>query len=115
MCSNISTDTTRSKRCSVLKSFMSAVTTSTLVRPAPSARARMDSRCGAELETAVMRLLGYASAIHRVSEPQPQPSSSTRWPSRRSARAQVSARAASSAASRPAVPGRHRQPLYLRR
>ena len=36
-----------------------------------------------------MRLCGKRSAIHSVSEPQPQPSSSTRWPSASPARSQV--------------------------
>jgi hypothetical protein len=40
MCSNISTETTRSKRWLVSKSFMSAVTTVRLSRPRASARAR---------------------------------------------------------------------------
>ncbi len=41
----------------------------------------MYSRCECEFETAVNLLFGYLSAIHKVSEPQPQPNSSTRWPS----------------------------------
>jgi hypothetical protein len=58
MCSNISTDTTRSKRSSVVKSFMSAVTTRTLPSCRRSALASMNRRCECEFETAVMRLFG---------------------------------------------------------
>ena len=38
------------------------------------------------LETAVMRASGKRCTIHKVSEPQPQPSSRMRWPSASSAR-----------------------------
>jgi len=114
MCSNISTDTTRSKRDALAKRFMSAVTTSTWVRPRAAAASRMNRPWGAELDTAVMRLCGYRAAIQRVSDPQPQPSSRTRWPSASSARRPQRSSMASSAASRPSAPAGHQHPLYLR-
>jgi len=58
MCSNISTETMRSNRSSVSKTFMSRVSTVTLVRPRSRARASMYWRWGTELETAVMRAFG---------------------------------------------------------
>jgi hypothetical protein len=51
----------------------------------------MNRRCGAELETAVMRAFGNCCAIHNVSDPQPQPSSRMSWPSARPARSPYSA------------------------
>jgi len=70
---------------------------------------------GFELETASTRQRGYRSATHSDSEPQPQPRSRTRIPSVTSARSQVRASMASSAASRSRMPSDHRPQLYLRR
>jgi hypothetical protein len=58
MCSNISTDTTRSKRSAVEKTFMSAVTTFTFASPLRAASASMNAFWLEEFETAVMRLAG---------------------------------------------------------
>ncbi len=41
----------------------------------------MEAFAGAEFDTAVMRAFGNCSAIHKDSEPQPQPSSRIDWPS----------------------------------
>ena len=79
-----------------------------------TASAWMKLRCACEFDTLVMRLRGKRSAIHRLSEPQPQPSSSTCWPSASSARSQVACNAAASAASRSVTPPGHQQLLYLR-
>ena len=68
MCSNISIETTRSKRRSSTSSLTSAVTTSTLA----GARASIHSRCKREFETAVMRASG-TSAAKSANDPQPQP------------------------------------------
>ena len=54
MCSNISTDTTRSKRWSMSKTFMSAVTIETFDRPRSRAAASMNARWLAEFETATI-------------------------------------------------------------
>ncbi len=93
---------------------MSAVTMRTFPRPRSSARARMHRACGAELETAVILEAGYRSAIHRVREPHPQPSSRMSWPSARSARFAVISSASASASSRVTVSGDQWQQLYLR-
>ena len=56
MCSNISTDTMRSKAAGeAWKSFMSAVMTVRLVKPRAAAWDWMYSRCPLEFDTAVMR------------------------------------------------------------
>ena len=105
MCSNISTDTTRSKReASAAKTFMSQVTMRTFWKPRLAHSPSMWARCEAELETPVMRAFGYFSAIQRVSEPQPQPSSRISRPSLSSARAQVRASMVSSASPRVSPP-----------
>ena len=115
MCSSISTETTRSNRRRISKAAMSAVTTSTLPRPRRAASARMKSRWLEEFDTAVMRLRGKRSAAQRVSDPQPQPSSSTRWPSARPARSPVRRSIASSASSRFVAPSGQSAQEYLRR
>ncbi len=58
MCSNISTETTRSNLPAGAKRFMSAVITVTLERPRLSARSSMNAFWLAELETAVTWLSG---------------------------------------------------------
>jgi hypothetical protein len=59
MCSNISTDTQRSKLDAGNSSrFTSQVMTRTLAKPRSRHCASMKARCGAELETAVMRAFG---------------------------------------------------------
>ena len=69
------------------------------------ARASMNCFCVREFDTAtIARAAGSAAAIHRLSEPQPQPSSRIASPSARRARWQVSASMRSSASSR-ARPG----------
>eukprot|EP00882_Tetradesmus_deserticola_P032633 GHRQ01037142.1.p2 GENE.GHRQ01037142.1~~GHRQ01037142.1.p2 ORF type:complete len:100 (+),score=15.65 GHRQ01037142.1:236-535(+) len=73
------------------KSTMSAVMTVRFVTSRSLARRCMNSRCVALLLTAVMLLLGKACAMNRLRLPQPQPSSSTDWPSTSLARAQYSA------------------------
>jgi hypothetical protein len=78
----------------------SQVTISRFFRPRSAARASMNCFWVREFETPVMRALGYFSAIHSDSEPQPQPSSRMRSPSARRARWQVSASMRASAASR---------------
>ena len=114
-CSNISTDTTRSSEAgAVSKSLTSRVRTSTLSSPRSAARLAMWSRWVAEFEIAVIRELGYRAAIHSVRLPQPQPSSSTSWPSRRSARSQVSRSIASSACARLATPSGQYAEEYFR-
>ena len=101
MCSNISTETMRSKPASpVSKSFMSAVITSRLVEAAPRAP-RLDigalrARVGHGGDAARWE---SALAMHSDSEPQPQPSSRMRWPSASSACAQVSSSARISASA----------------
>lgn len=70
---------------------MSAVMTVRFVTSRSLARRWMNSRCVALLLTAVMLLLGKAWAMNRLMLPQPQPSSSTDWPSASLARAQYSA------------------------
>ncbi len=59
----------------------------------------MNCFCVREFETAVIRELGYCSAIHSDSEPQPQPSSRMRSPSASLARSQVSESMRASASS----------------
>ena len=54
MCSNISTETTRSNRPAARKSFMSAVMTSRLVRPRAAPRRLMEARCECEFDTDVI-------------------------------------------------------------
>ena len=95
MCSNISTETTRSKRRSSTSSFTSAVTTSTLA----GARASIHSRCKREFETAVIRAAGNRSAAKSANDPQPQPRSRIVWPSSIRARSHVRASIASSASA----------------
>ena len=58
MCSNISTESTRSTSRSRSKSFASAVTISTLPIPRLRASRSMCSRCGREYETPVTRAFG---------------------------------------------------------
>ena len=58
-CSNISTDTQRSKAAGGSSSALtSQVTTRTLCRPRSRQRASIQARCEAELDTAVMRARG---------------------------------------------------------
>ena len=61
MCSNISTETTRSNVARGANTFMSAVTTRRLRRPRAAASASMKARCECELETAVIRARGNRS------------------------------------------------------
>ena len=95
-------------------SLTSQVSTRTLSRPRSAAFLRIFSRWVELLDTAVMRDAGYCSAIHSVSEPQPQPSSSTSWPSTSSARSQVSRSIAASASGRVWTPRGHRALEYFR-
>jgi len=115
MCSNISTVTIRWNWSGASKWFMSAVVTSTLRRRRSAARRRMNSPCGAELETARKRQPGNRSAAQSVKEPQPHPRSSTRMPSATPARSAVSASIASSAAPKSATPAGQWPALYLSR
>ena len=64
----------------------------------------MNAFCVAELETAVIRQSRYFSAIQRLTDPQPQPSSRISIPSSIPARSQVSRSIASSAAARSSTP-----------
>ena len=122
-CSNISTLITRSNRpaatssvCALMPSSpTSAVRTVTLVSPRCAARSRMCCRCVDEFETATIRAWGYRSAIHSVSEPQPQPSSRMSCPSARPARRHVSSSIASSAASSVVTLSGHQPDEYLSR
>ena len=79
MCSNISTDTTRSNSpCGKSNSATLAVWISTLRKPRFAASPMMYSFCVRELETPRIREFGYFSAIHKVRDPHPQPNSKTR-------------------------------------
>ena len=91
----------RSKRLSVVKSFMSQVTTSMFSIARSLARSTIKSRCDVELDTDITDALGKCSAIHSDNEPQPQPRSRTRIPSVMPARRTVSSSAAVSASERP--------------
>ena len=83
MCSNISTETIRSKAPRRVEAVHVAVTTSRLASPRRRASPRMNARWLAEFETApTTREAGKCSAAQREKLPQPQPSSRMRWPSR---------------------------------
>src|ERR1700687_2790903 len=85
MCSNISTDTTRSNRRSGSNAFMSAVITRRFISPRATPSPWIYIRCACEFDTAVTCDFGNCRAIHSDSEPQPQPSSRIDCPSARSA------------------------------
>ncbi len=68
---------------------MFTVRTSTFVRPRAASWESIWIFWVRELETAVILAFGKCAAIHRVSDPQPQPSSRIRWPSSSPARSQV--------------------------
>ena len=105
MCSNISMDTTRSKRPAGAQSLTSAVRAVTLSSPNSLARASMNPPWAAEFDSATTRLDGWRRAAHRANAPQPQPRSRMRMPSSMPARAAVSSSIELSAAARSATPG----------
>ena len=78
------------------------------------ASASMNARWAAELETVTISLLDHRCAAHRQNDPQPHPSSSTRWPSARPARSPYSANMASSAWARVATPSGQWHEEYFR-
>ena len=104
MCSNISMDTTRSKRPAGVQSLTSAVRTTRLPSPSSRARASMNRPWAAEFDTATTWLDGWRRAAHNANAPQPQPRSRMRMPSSRPARAADSSSIAVSAAARPSTP-----------
>ena len=95
----------RSAAAGSSRRFMSGVTTRTLSRPRSAAARSMCSRCKLRIgDRADARAADSAAAIHRVSDPQPQPSSRMSWPSASSARWPYSSSIASSACASDSCP-----------
>ena len=101
MCSNISTETTRSKRRSSSKHVDVGGDDLDVAR---ARRASIHSRWRPSSRPRVIRAPGTARRAKRVSEPQPQPRSRTPSPSSMPARSQVRSSIASSAAARVSTP-----------